>query len=88
MLLSRKKEFDGIVERERILAEYLPPESFDYIRDQAKEYRCSPDDLLDAAVLAVTGLLYNRGEYETIPEQPDTDDHGLLMKLTVPKKMQ
>ena len=42
--------------------------------------------MMDAVCLAVTGALYAHGLYETIPENPDKDAHGLEMKMTVPKK--
>jgi hypothetical protein len=54
--------------------------------DRAKELRCNPDDLLDAICLAVTAALASQGMCETIPAEPEQDDNGLYMKLTIPKK--
>ena len=56
------------------------------MREKAKELRCNPDDLLDAVCLAVTAALAAQGLCETIPEEPEKDDNGLDMKLTIPKK--
>ena len=56
------------------------------MRDRAKELRCNPDDLLDAVCLAVTAALASQGMCETIPSEPEQDDTGVFMKLTVPKK--
>ena len=41
---------------------------------------------MDAACLAVTGMLYSKGKSESIPENPDVDEMGIVMKLTVPMK--
>ncbi len=86
VLSARKKESAGFSERTAILEKYLPGVSFSGMRDQAKKYRCKPDDLLDAVCLAVTAALVARGDCETIPSEPEQDDTGLYMKLTVPKK--
>ena len=86
VVLSRKKEFPGFSERAAILKKYLPGESFSGMWDRAKELRCNPDDLLDAVCLAVTARLASQGMCETIPAEPEQDDNGLDMKLTIPKK--
>ena len=86
VVLSRKKEFTGFSERAAILKKYLPGESFSGMGDRAKELRCNPDDLLDAICLAVTAALASQGMCETIPAEPEQDDNGLYMKLTIPKK--
>ena len=86
VVLSRKKEFLGFSERAEILKKYLPGESFSGMWDRAKELRCNPDDLLDAVCLAVTARLASQGMCETIPAEPEQDDTGLYMKLTIPKK--
>ena len=82
----RKKEYTGFIKREAILKKYLPEESFSGMWERAKELKCNPDDLLDAACLALTAALAARDLCETIPEEPEQDDAGLYMKLTVPKK--
>ena len=85
VVLSRKKEFTGFSERAEILKKYLPGESFSGMWDRSKELRCNPDDLLDAICLAVTAALASQGMCETIPAEPEQDDNGLYMKLTIPK---
>ena len=86
VVLTRKKEYPGFSERASILKKYLPGQSFTGMWDRARELKCNPDDLLDAACLAVTAMLSSHGMCETIPEVPEQDDNGLTMKLTVPKK--
>jgi len=76
VVMSRKKEEPGPSERIHILSEFL----------EAKKLGCNQDDLIDAVCLAVTGALYAHGQCETIPEKPEADEKGLLMKLTVPRK--
>ena len=85
-VLTRKKEHAGFSERTAILKKYLPGKSLTGIRDKAKAFRCNPDDLLDAVCLAVTAALTAQGMCETIPSDPEQDDRGLYMKLTIPKK--
>ena len=86
VVLSRKKEFPGFSERAAILKKYLPGESFSGMWDRAKELRCNPDDLLDAVCLAVTARMASQGMCETIPSEPEQDDTGLYVKLTIPNK--
>ena len=83
---SRKKEYTGFMERESILLEYLDEDSLGWMRESAKSFRCNPDDIMDAACLAVTAALHAHGLTETIPEEPERDSKGLEMKLTVPRK--
>lgn len=54
--------------------------------DKAKELGCKQDDLIDAICLAVTGALYAHEQCVTIPEQPESNEKGLLMQLIVSKK--
>ncbi len=86
ILMSHKKKPEGIQERERILKQYLPDISMPDWKAESLRLKCSSDDLLDAAVLALTGTLMVRGMCETIPENPQEDACGLLMRLTVPRK--
>ena len=86
VVMSRKKEFTGFSERAAVLKKYLPGESFSEMWDRAKELHCNPDDLLDAVCLAVTARMASQGMCETIPAEPEQDDTGLYMKLTIPKK--
>ena len=86
VVMTRKKEFPGFSDRVAILSEYLDEKTLWAMWDQAKELGCSPDDLVDAVSLAVAGVLYAHGQTDTLPELPEEDEKGLLMKLTVPKK--
>ena len=86
VVTSKKKEFTGFMDRERILSEYLEKNEITGLWEKAKDYKCSPDDLMDAVCLAVTSALHAHGLSETIPENPELDEKGLYMQLTVPKK--
>ena len=74
------------MERERILSEYLEKDDTTGLWERAKEYRCNPDDLMDAVCLSVAGALHAHGLSETIPEKPEPDENGLYMQLIVPRK--
>ena len=86
VVMSRKKEEPGPSERIHILSEFLEAKELSGFYDKAKKLGCNQDDMIDAVCLAVTGALYAHGQCETIPEKPEADEKGLLMKLTVPKK--
>ena len=87
VVTSRKRQYEGLVERANILQRYLPSEAFSTLEQRAKELQCQQDDLLDALCLAVTGAFQSMGMCETIPENPEQDSKGLFMQLTVPKRM-
>ena len=87
VVLTRKKEYPGLSDRAAILKKYLPGKDFSGIWEMAKKLQCNPDDLLDAACLAVTAALAASGMCETIPAEPEQDENGLYMKLTIPKKI-
>ena len=86
VLMSRKKERNGLEERIAVLKRFLPACSFVAIAEKAKELKCSTDDIADALCLAVTASLAAREQCETIPPLPEQDEKGLYMMLTVPKK--
>ena len=86
VVMPKKKGFIGFMERAAILKKYLPGKDFAGMWKRAKEFKCNPDDLMDAACLAVTAFLEGAGNCETIPPEPERDETGLFMKLTVPKK--
>ena len=86
VLMSRKKEDDGIHERVAVLRNHLPDLSVEELQSKAKELKCNIDDIVDATCLAVTASLAASGQYETIPACPEQDERGLYMRLTVPKK--
>ena len=89
VLLSRKKEFLGFSERCYILSEYLG-DSKDLLKklsSKAKELGCAMDDVADAACMVVTAAMKAHGMCETIPAEPEKDNTGLLMQMTVPRLM-
>ena len=86
VVMSRKKEAPGPSERIHILSEYLDKRYLSGLYDKAKKLGCGQDDLIDAICLAVTAVMHAHGQSETIPEQPERDEKGLLMQLTVPIK--
>lgn len=86
VLLSRKKHADGMNDRIAILSNYLPNNPLDKLKETAKKLKCNADDLVDAICLVVTASLASHGQCETIPANPERDETGLFMMLTVPKK--
>ena len=84
VVLSKKQGELGLSERIHILSEYLDKRDLQNMYDKAKKLGCGHDDLIDAICLAVTGALHAHGQSETLPEQPEPDEKGLLMQLTVP----
>ena len=84
VVMSRKKEEPGLSVRRHILSEYLDKNDLSGLYDKAKELECGQDDLIDAICLAVTGAMHAHGQTETLPEEPEKDEKGLWMQLTVP----
>ena len=84
--MTRKKEFPGFMERVNILGKYLSGKPLTGLWEKAREFKCNPDDLMDAACLAVTASLAAHSLCESIPEEPEQDERGLCMKLTVLKR--
>jgi predicted RNase H-like nuclease len=87
VVMTRKKEYPGFSDRAAILKRYLPGKDLSGMWEMEKKLKCNPDDLLDAACLAVTAALAAGGMCETIPVEPEQDENGLYMKLTIPKKI-
>ena len=87
IVMTRKKEYPGFSDRAAILKKYLPGKDLSGMWEMAKKLRCNPDDMLDAACLAVTAALAAGGMCETIPSEPEQDENGLYMKLTIPKRI-
>ena len=87
VVMTRKKEYPGFSDRAAILKRYLPGKNLSGMWEMAKKLKCNPDDLLDAACLAVTATLAAGGMCETIPAEPEQDESGLYMKLTIPKRI-
>lgn len=84
-LMMKKKVAEGLEERRLILSKFMENEMLDSILDRAKELHCMPDDVVDAACLAVSAALKAHGMCETIPEEPGKDARGLIMQMIVPK---
>ena len=85
-LRTKKSSVVGATERAGILSKYIKDERLESVYIQAKELGCKPDDILDAACLAVTAALKAHDLTETIPEKPKTDARGLPMQMVVPKE--
>lgn len=84
-VLSKKSEMDGMEERIRLLKQYIPELNLHKVSALAKSMKCSIDDIVDAIGLAVTANLVSQGCFEVIPENPMSDETGLLMQMIIPK---
>ena len=85
VLQTKKSSVVGAEERVGILSKYIKDERLDSTFSLAKELECKPDDILDAACLAVTAALKAHNMSEAIPEKPEKDAEGLPMQMIVPK---
>jgi predicted RNase H-like nuclease len=76
-----KKKTEGFNERLTLLSNHVPGivEVVDKILQTYKRNEVAKDDILDAAVGAVT-LRYAK-ELKTIPDNPEVDDNGLKMEM-------
>jgi predicted RNase H-like nuclease len=77
-----KRTADGIRERFSVLQPFCPDaektsRAF-FLKNRGK---VQLDDVVDALAMAVGASF---AEYKTIPERPDTDDHGLPMRIAYP----
>ena len=86
VVMSKKSERDGMIERIQILNKFLPWLTSSYVLQMSKLHRCNVDDIVDAICLAVTGNLYAQGKGECIPESPMEDECGLMMRMIIPLK--
>ncbi|MBP3818631.1 MAG: DUF429 domain-containing protein [Butyrivibrio sp.] len=84
VVMSKKKDIEGINERIHILSKYIDVEGLKGIRDYAKTLYCKPDDILDAICLAVTASMKDKGQCETVPDKPCMDARGLFMQMVIP----
>lgn len=85
VVMSKKAEPDGLMERVQILSQYLSDLSSSFVIRKAKELHCNADDIVDAICLAVTANLDLQGKAEAIPENVMVDDHGLRMQMVIPR---
>lgn len=86
VLTTSKHDAEGIRERASVIAGYLPDVTEEWVQDAAKRMKCNADDITDSICLAVTANLLAQDKTETIPENPTTDDTGLLMQMVIPKE--
>lgn len=84
VVMSRKADGEGITERVRIIQAYLPDITEKYIYQQAKQFKCNPDDVVDSIVLCITANLEAQGKCNVIPEKVQEDVTGLKMQMTIP----
>lgn len=85
VVMTKKSEMEGLMERVHILSGYLPGLSVELIISRAKELCCNADDIVDAVCLAVTANLSIQGRSEVIPGNVMMDDHGLRMQMVIPE---
>ena len=85
VLQTKKSSAVGATERSAILSKHIKDERLEFVYDLAKELECKPDDILDAACLAVTAAFKAHSMTETIPEKPGMDARELPMQMVVPK---
>jgi len=78
-----KKTREGYEERRRLLGDGLGHEFPDRSlwRSVGVRTGAQPDDVLDAAVAALTGYRAALGKAERLPRQPDVDQVGLRMEI-------
>lgn len=87
VLKSKKAEFSGYTQRQQILSGYQREIAHIHLWELAKQLKCNPDDIVDALCLMVTANLDARNLTDTIPEKPQKDVNGILMRMVIPKKM-
>lgn len=85
VVMTKKSEMHGLMERVQILSQYFPDLSVDSISVRAKELHCNRDDIVDAVCLAVTANLDFQEDTEVIPKNVLVDNHGLKMQMVIPK---
>lgn len=85
VVMTKKKEYEGLVQRVAILKKYLSELTVEYVKEKARTLKCKADDIVDAIVLVVTANLNSQGLCETIPENVMEDAKGLKMQMVIPK---
>jgi 8-oxo-dGTP diphosphatase len=83
-MLSKKSQIEGIEERINLLRKYIPELSLTKLTTLQKCLKCNIDDIVDALCLAVTANIAAQGYFEIIPENPMSDETGLLMQMVIP----
>lgn len=85
VLQTKKSSAVGATERSGILSKHIKDERLEFVYDLAKELECKPDDILDAACLAVTAAFKAHNMTETILGKTEKDAKELPMQMIVPK---
>ena len=85
VVMTKKSEMHGLMERVQILSQFFPNLSVDSISVIAKELHCNRDDIVDAVCLAITANLDLQGDTEVIPKDVMVDNHGLKMQMVIPR---
>lgn len=85
VLQTKKSSIVGATERAGLLSKYIIDERLEFISDLARELGCKPDDILDAACLAVTAAFKAHSMTETILGKTEKDAKELPMQMIVPK---
>ena len=85
VLQTKKSSAVGVTERSGILSKHIKDERLEFVYDLAKELECKPDDILDAACLAVTAAFKVHSMTETILGKTEKDAKELPMQMIVPK---
>ena len=85
VLQTKKSSIVGATERAGLLSKYIVDERLEFTYDLAKELGCKPDDILDAACLAVTAAFKTHNMTETILGKTEKDAKELPMQMIVPQ---
>lgn len=85
VLQTKKSSIVGATERAGLLSKYIIDERLEFTSDLARELGCKPDDILDAACLAVTAAFKAHSMTETILGKTKKDAKELPMQMIVPK---
>lgn len=84
-VMSKKNTFEGMTERINILGRYNSDVYNIDIMGLSKEFKCAQDDIVDAVCLAITASLSAKEKVQTLPQNPEADETGLLMQMVIPK---
>lgn len=86
VVMSRKADGEGITERVGIIKQYMPEITEEYIYQEAKQFKCNADDIVDSIVLCITANLAAQGKTDVIPKTVQEDVTGLKMQMTIPNE--
>ena len=80
-VLEKKRSHEGQHKRLSILSAFRPTVRGAVEHADIKKNQASLDDLIDAACLALTAQLSLKRPLLSVPERPETDARGLMMKI-------